>query len=148
MVAGRPDGLQFAKGTRLREGAAWIGIARARRWIVGTEEAGKICPFGTLVVDVEHQGLGQLMLEADVPVLHVRRLQVASDGMLRGGNHLRRIKRAKELVGARRGRSGDVDPRQIVGDRVRPIAAARRPFPTGGRVEEDTVGATNHRARE
>ena len=70
--------------------------------------------LGALIVDLEQQALGELVLNAEVPVLHIGHSQVAGDGVLRGRLYFAGIEGAELLIGASGRHARDVDAGHIV----------------------------------
>src|ERR1043166_569170 len=147
IVLGRSNHLQIAKRTGDRVRAAGVRVTRARRRIVVAEETRQVRSLGPLVIDFEEQGLGQLMLDAEVPVLHVRHREVARDRVLCGRLNAFWIERGELLIRAGGSNARDIYARNVIRDRVRPVASPGGPFPSEVRVVENAVGATDHRPR-
>ena len=103
--------------------------------------------FGALVVQLDQQVVRELALNAEIPVLHVRRSRVARHCVLVLRHDLGGVERGEELVCPLQGLA-DVQAREIVGDRERPASTRRAPLPGKVRVVEDPVGGTDHRLVE
>ena len=104
--------------------------------------------FGALIIQLNQQALCQLMLDTEIPVLHVWHRQVARNCMLRCGFYKSRIKRLKLLISPRGRDARDIHTGDVVRNRVRPVASTSRPFPSEIGVIEDPISATDDSARE
>ena len=82
LVSRSGDTLQLTKGPHRRPRAP--GIRRPGTWrrIISIKKAPQVCPFRALVIDRQQKILGELMLDTEVPVLHVGRLHIARNGVL------------------------------------------------------------------
>src|SRR3982751_6481549 len=98
---------------------AQIGITRARRRIIVAQKATEMGSLRALVVDLDQSILRELLLDAAIPILHVRSFYIARDSMLVLRNCLLRIEALKEAV-CRLYCCARIQRRQIFRNRERP----------------------------